>query len=368
MFNVNRANISVGYKTDNSLITIKVALHSNQRGTGFWKLNSSFLSDINYVNQIRRAIQEVLTEYENDDDVNPALLWEMIKLKVREQSFKFAADKKAKLNRKEEEIERRINALQNLIESNHIGEQEKQDAFIEQEEKKTELERIIEYRTKGAILRARCRWDNEGEKNTKFFLNFEKRHFNSGVINQLKTGNSSFVSTDKEILNECEHFFKNLYSSHKDAQHVEDSNFFFENSTRKMLDSDEKEDCEGLLTKAECLQAAKNMEPDKTPGSDGLPADFYKVFWNDISDYLVNSINYAFGKGQLSVTQRRGIIKLIPKKDAEPDLIRNWRPITLLNCDYKIAAKAVANRLKKVIPKLVNSDQTGFIKGRFIGD
>ena len=87
------------------------------------------------------------------------------------------------------------------------------------------------------------------------------------------------------------------------------------------------------------------MEPDKTLGTDGLPPDFYKVFWNGISDYLANSINYAFGKGQLSVTQRRGIIKLIPKKDAEPDLIKNWRPITLLNCDYKIAAKAIANRL-----------------------
>ena len=110
------------------------------------------------------------------------------------------------------------------------------------------------------------------------------------------------------------------------------------------------------------------MELDKTPGTDGLPADFYKLFWNDISDYLVNSINYAFGKGQLSVTQRWGIIKLIPKKDAEPDLIKNWRPITLLNCDYKIAAKAIANRLKKVIPKLVNRDQTGFIKRRFTGE
>ena len=110
------------------------------------------------------------------------------------------------------------------------------------------------------------------------------------------------------------------------------------------------------------------MEPDKTPGTDGLPADFYKLFWNDISNYLVNSINYAFGKGQLSVIQRWEIIKLIPKKDAEPDLIKNWRPITLLNCDYKIAAKAIANRLKKVIPKLVNSDQTGFIKRRFTGE
>jgi len=76
------------------------------------------------VNQIRNAVQEVLAEYENDDNVYPVLLWEMrIKLEVREQSLKFAADKKAKLNRKEKELERRINVLQNLIESNHIGEQ-----------------------------------------------------------------------------------------------------------------------------------------------------------------------------------------------------------------------------------------------------
>ena len=60
------------------------------------------------------------------------------------------------------------------------------------------------------------------------------------------------------------------------------------------------------------------MEWNKTPGSDGLPAEFYKVFWNDISDLFLNSINYAYRCGQLSVTQRRGIIKLIPKKMQNP--------------------------------------------------
>ena len=72
--------------------------------------------------------------------------------------------------------------------------------------------------------------------------------------------------------------------------------------------------------------------------------------------------------GQLSVTQRRGIIKLIPKKDAEPYFIKNWRPISLLNCDYKIAAKTIANRFKQVLPNLIDNDQTGFLKGRFIGE
>ena len=100
----------------------------------------------------------------------------------------------------------------------------------------------------------------------------------------------------------------------------------------------------------------------------GFLQNFIKFFWNNLADCLVNSINYAYQVRQFSVSQRRGIIKVIPKKDAESCLVKNWRPITLLNTDYKIAAKAIANRLKIVIPKIVNNDQTGFIKGRFIGE
>lgn len=110
------------------------------------------------------------------------------------------------------------------------------------------------------------------------------------------------------------------------------------------------------------------MGCNKSPGSDGLPAEFYRIFWNDISDYLLNSFHYAYLRGQLSVSQKRGIIKLIPKKDTELYFVKNWRPISLLNCDYKIAAKAIAIRLKRVLPKLIDNDQTGFLKGRFIGE
>lgn len=110
------------------------------------------------------------------------------------------------------------------------------------------------------------------------------------------------------------------------------------------------------------------MGSEKTPGTDGLPAEFYKVFWKDISSTLISALNYAYEIGKLSITQRRGIIKLIPKKDAEPFFIKNWRPLTLLNSDYKIAAKSIANRLKSFLPNLINYDQTGFIRGRFIGE
>ena len=75
----------------------------------------------------------------------------------------------------------------------------------------------------------------------------------------------------------------------------------------------------------------------------------------------------AFQNGSLSVSQRRGIITLIPKADGDLKELSNWRPISLLNIDYKILTKGLAKRTAKHLPKLINSDQTGFVKGRYIG-
>ena len=69
----------------------------------------------------------------------------------------------------------------------------------------------------------------------------------------------------------------------------------------------------------------------------------------------------------MSLSQRRGVITLIPKEDSDLSTLANWRPITLLNLDYKIASKIIARRLEKVLALLINPDQTGFIKGRYIG-
>ena len=120
------------------------------------------------------------------------------------------------------------------------------------------------------------------------------------------------------------------------------------------LDEHEQKGCEGLLTEAECLESLKSMESNKSPGSDGLPAEFYKVFWKDVRHHLLNALNCAYARGLLSITQRRGLITLIPKKNKPANFLKNWRPITLLNCDYKIAAKSIASRIRKVLPKITD--------------
>ena len=104
------------------------------------------------------------------------------------------------------------------------------------------------------------------------------------------------------------------------------------------------------------------------PGTDGLPCEFYKVFWNDLAEILVSALNHSFETVMLSISQRRGRSSSFQKKDADLKLIQNWRPITLLNCDYKIATKAIANRVKTLLPNLISDDQTDFVKDRFIGE
>ena len=92
----------------------------------------------------------------------------------------------------------------------------------------------------------------------------------------IKLENETFVTTDKEILSECETFSKNLYSSNNGSQNERADKVFFKTQMETRLDQTKQDTCEGLLTKLECLEAliVKNMECNKTPGSDGLPAEF----------------------------------------------------------------------------------------------
>ena len=82
----------------------------------------------------------------------------------------------------------------------------------------------------------------------------------------------------------------------------------------------------------------------------------------------VRVLNWGFRKGELSCTPREGIIIFIPKEDKRRDLIKNWRPMSLLNVVYKIGSAVTANRIKTMLPELINEDQTGFKSGKYVGD
>ena len=79
------------------------------------------------------------------------------------------------------------------------------------------------------------------------------------------------------------------------------------------LEEREKLACEGLITEEELVSVLKNMKNNKTPGSDGLPPEFYKIFWKETKVYLLRSINAAYHSKELSITQKQGVITCLPK-------------------------------------------------------
>ena len=134
------------------------------------------------------------------------------------------------------------------------------------------------------------------------------------------------------------------------------------------LTNEESQALEGEITYLEALNVLKNMKNDKRPGSDGFTAEFFKMFWADLGHFIVRSINYSYINKEMSHVQKLGLITCIPKQDKPKQFLKNWRPITLLNCTYKIATGCIANRIKTVLDKIISKDQTGFIKGRYIGE
>ena len=102
------------------------------------------------------------------------------------------------------------------------------------------------------------------------------------------------------------------------------------------------------MTKNELKKAIYSSKNGKTPGWDGLPAEFYKKFDKQLLPLLLELANYSKDVGEMSNSQRVAIISLLHKGD-EDDIIKNYRPILLLCLDVKIIIKVMALYLQNVL-------------------
>ena len=355
---IESASITHGFDSDHSSINLTFIPHENKRGRGYWKLNCSLLSELEYVTQIKTIILESI---DINKEADPGTLWETIKCIIRGHTIKYSSQRKKRINSEVANIESKLQDLQSQLSINH----EDTDNIIENIELlKYQLKNKFQERTQGAIVRSRTQWYEEGEKNSNYFFNLEKRQSSNKTIHRLRLSDNTITQSPDKILAEQKQFYKNLYKCVNENQ---DSNFLQEIKDIPTIPDDIKHNMEVELTETELLKVLKSMDNNKSPGEDGYPAEFYKVFWVDIKSILVKSYKYAYENGGLSISQKRGIISLIPKKEKDPIVLKNWRPLSLLNVDYKMLAKTIASRIKTSLNHIVHDNQTGYIKNRYIG-
>ena len=305
---------------------LKKIMTQKTKGPGFWKFDTALLQDESYIDTLRIHIPEFKSKYSGL--VDSTLRWDLIKMEIRGFTVKYSKRKAKAFRDKDIALQEKLNALQAQAEKHPHN----KSIIIELQAQKPRLKKIMTQKTKGAILRSKVRWHEQGERNTNYFHGLEKRNYNNKTITRSKVGENIFTNNQFEILDREKRFYESLYKTRKvNPEKFENSIFFFNSENITTLSEDEKTSCEGQVTEDECYEALKNFESQKTPGTDGFPAEFYRYFWLEISKEMTDSFNYAFQSGTLSMTQRRGVILLIPKKkNKDKTSLEKIRPISLL--------------------------------------
>ena len=360
---VESVEILTAIRSDHSAITLSVnGLDENVRGPSFWKFNSTLVNDQEYCDLLRSEYKTWLEEFKEVNDKR--VLWDLIKYKIRQRTIAYS---KVKAREKREKMNNLEECLKNCTKK--CDTDPSKENVEELECLQVEYEQLYDYITQGSIIRSRATWYELGEKNNKYFLNLEKSNKKKSSVRKIITSDGKLTNNPKTIMNELESFYADLYDD--SSYYPSDSaiSTFLDNSVESpSLTDDLRKVCEGKLGYNECYSVLGTFPKNKTPGNDGLTIEFYLAFWPLIGRLLVDSLNYSFEFGELSNSQKQAIITLIEKKGKDKRLIKNWRPISLINVDAKIASKTLAKRLEKVLPEIIHSSRNAFVKGRSIFD
>ena len=349
-------------KSDHSPITLKIQTIDNSKGRGLWKLNNSFLEENEYVRGIIDIIQKTKEENEVNDKI---VYWEYLKFKIREYSIHYGKERAKSKRDNERDLEERMKTIETqLDECENEGDR---NVLVTQKNLiANELSAIDDYKTEGIIMRSKCEWYEKGEKSNSYFLRLAARNKIKTTMNRLKKEDGTETCNPNEILDMQKEFYKNLYSR-GNTKSLNEKITYLDKFKVNSLSEEESKSCEGLLTADEIHKAIRGLKNNKSPGNDGLTGDFYKKFCGPITQPLLAALNAGYTSGTLSTSQRQAVISLLDK-GKDRTLLKNWRPLSMLNTDYKIASKIIAERIKGHLSKLVHPNQVGYVEGRQISN
>ena len=325
-------------------------------GPGLWKLNISILSEEEYYNLIADAWRNWRSSVPRFSSL--AKWWEEGKSLIKGLTIKYCCVRSRVRSGNRDLLVRLVDHLKAKVDggsSSCVGPYHSAMA---------ELARFDLEVARGAQVRLRARWVEEGETSSAYFFRLEKKCGADRWISAIKLDDGTIVSSPTDLCAAFAGFYTSLFSATPTDPVIRNSLL---NNVSSSLSPGMAALCQGHLASAECFTALHGMARRKPPGLDGLPMEFYLKFWPILGDDLVNVLNSCFDAGCLSLSQRRGVISLSFKKGDRLDP-KNWRPISLLNVDYKLAARVIAGRLLKVIHLVVEKDQTCRVPGRYIGE
>uniref|UniRef100_A0A673FPW0 Reverse transcriptase domain-containing protein n=1 Tax=Sinocyclocheilus rhinocerous TaxID=307959 RepID=A0A673FPW0_9TELE len=321
-----------------------------------WRLNTHMLLDQSFVEFVSNKIDFFIST-NSSPEISASLFWEALKAFLRGEIISYISHK-TKLNKKRRsEITQKITQLDNILAVTPSP-----DIYKERQSLQAEFDILSTSHAENLLLRTKSRYYEEGDKAGRLLALQLRQESTSHLIPQIRT--PSGITTDPILIN---NHFKNYYTSlYASEQTVNSSDFdnFFSTLNIPTVNSNLVDQLEVPINIEELIQAATSLQCGKCPGPDGYPVEFYKKFMNKLAPILIEMYNESLKLLKLPQTLNQASISLILKKNKDPLECSSYRPVSLLNVDFKLLSKLLSMRLESMLPSVISPDQTGFIKSR----
>lgn len=342
--------------SDHSPVTMSIQIRGIAQCHTPWRFNTRLLASDKFVKMISDQIDFFLS-LNKTPDISASVLWETLKAYIRGQIISFV-NYESKRRRKElSSISERITQLDTLYAATPSPELYKERLLLQ-----SKFDTLTTDHTVKLLTKSRSLFYEQGDKASKLLAHQLRQSTSSHHISKINTSTGTTINP-QEINDQFKNYYASLYTSESSAT-KQDFDIFFSKLKIPVIPLDCIEKMEKPLTVEELYTAISQMQSGKSPGPDGYPIEFYKKFQHKLAPVLIDMYNESFSDLNLPPTLTQAFISLILKKDRDPLSCSSYRPISLLNVDFKLLSKMLALRLETVLPKIISPNQTGFIKNR----
>uniref|UniRef100_A0A670HV05 Reverse transcriptase domain-containing protein n=1 Tax=Podarcis muralis TaxID=64176 RepID=A0A670HV05_PODMU len=347
-------------KTCSDHNTVKMEMKQITTGSFRWRMNDTLFRDEEVYKKAQKTLRDHF-EINMNTNVEKRVIWDASKAVMRGFLIQQNAIKKRSQNEKKDKILEKIKEGERKLRSKPKSQEILREIKLYQTQYMELMNQEIEWK----IKQMRQKTFESADKCGKLLAwQMRKRQKLNTVTNLEVEGKS--IYKPNEIRDCFQSYFKQLYS--QGPQKEMDIDQFLKTHGLQKISHESKIALNQKITEQEIEGAIQNMQLGKSPGPDGLTSRYYKMLKEWLLQPMKEVCNEILEGKRAPETWKEAYITLIPKTETEKTQLKNYRPISLLNVDYKIFADILAKRLKKVLMEEIHRDQAGFLPRRHLSD
>ena len=348
-------------QSDHCALIVKISHPTKLKYDRITRLDTLFLNNVilkqKFLNELTVRMKQA-----DDTQMNPHQKLEYLKMSIRSIALEIASNYKKEKAAEMNTLREEINFWQSSVE-NAASDTFRDLVISKLDESICKRDKILNERGEQLTNRLQTKWYQEGERGTKYFLNMQRSKSNKLEMMSLKS-EGDIINEPDQIDSLVKSFYKKLYEK-GDSNKLDNIDSFLANVPT--LDESDILNINLPITKSDLLNTLKSCR-DSSPGPDAIPYSIIKLTWQHFGPALIEAWNFSINTGKLTHSHEQSYLKLLPKEGKDLELLKNWRPITLSNCDFKIITKTLAGKLTNGLKSIITSCQTAYIKDRQITD